>query len=284
MEYEEFSPLDNTLINDDYEKNSYIGTKPKIETFYNNFPLKDDKGLVNHLEKIMVLKNGEWQYDTYMRANKTIDKRAVKRYISKLENEYEIFDISYEFHGGPPMGTVMLDYNEIQGDNIWVVNLKPKLFEYLKKKGKIGDLEDQYTQIGGNVLNNIWYDVKSNFNYINSIVIDTINNVFFIEDNEKPIDSKIFKPVNQINTKFDGFSYYTYINVYKDGKYIDKLKIESKNNPIQWPFIMNKVLEINKHSKFYGYVYKLTYSINNGIILETTDDPRFKMEYKCEYT
>ena len=65
---------------------------------------------------------------------------------------------------------------------------------------------------------------------------------------------------------------------------IDKLRIESKNNPIKWPFIMNKILQINKQSKFYGYVYKLSYSLNNGIILETTDDPRFKIDYKCEYT
>ena len=285
MEYEEFSPLDNTLINEDYEKNGYVGTKPDIERFTDAFPLKkNQEGLVNHLEKIMVLKNGEWQYDTYIRSNKSIDKRAVKRYISKLENEYEVFDISYEFHGGPPMGVAMFDYNEIKGDNIWVVNLRPKLFEYLKKKGKIGNLEDQYTQIGGNLFGKMWHNLKLEFNNINNIVIDTINNVFFIEENEKPLDPTIFKPPSQINTHFDGYSYYTFLNVYKDGKFIDKLKIEAKQNPINWSFIMNKILEINKDSKFYGYVYKLTYSTNNGIILETTSDPRFKVSYKCEYT
>ena len=285
MEYEEFSPLDNTLINEDYEKKVYVGTKPDIEKYTDAFPLKkNQEGLVNHLEKIMVLKNGEWQYDTYIRSNKSIDKRAVKRYISKLENEYEVFDISYEFHGGPPMGVEMFDYNEIKGDNIWVVNLRPKLFEYLKKKGKICDLEDQYTQIGGNLFGKIWHNLKLEFNNINNIVIDTINNVFFIEENEKPLDPMIFKPPSQINTHFDGYSYYTFLNVYKDGKFIDKLKIEAKQNPISWSFIMNKILEINKDSKFYGYVYKLTYSTNNGIILETTADPRFKVNYKCEYT
>ena len=40
----------------------------------------------------------------------------------------------------------------------------------------------------------------------------------------------------------------------------------------------------HKDSKFYGHVYKLTNSINNGVILETTSDPRFKIDYKCEYT
>ena len=31
MEYEEFSPLDNTLINENYEKKTYIGTKPDMK-------------------------------------------------------------------------------------------------------------------------------------------------------------------------------------------------------------------------------------------------------------
>ena len=87
---------------------------------------------------------------------------------------------------------------------------------------------------------------------VNNIIIDTINNVFFIEENDKPLDQNIFKSPKQINTHHDGYSYYTYLNVYKDGKFIDKLKIESKQNPIEWSFIMNKILEINKHSKFYG--------------------------------
>ncbi len=289
MEYEEFSPLDNTLINPDYEEKTYMGTKPKIEKYYNKFPFKDDKGLVTHIEKVMVLKNGEWQYDTYLKSNKTIDKRAVKRYISNLENEYEIFDISYEFHGGPPMGTTMFNYREIEGDNIWVVNLRPKLFEYLKKKGHIGNLEDNYNQIGGvlgdeDKIGNFWNTLKLEAMNVNNIIIDTINNLFSIEENKKHLDSKIFKPVNQINTHFDGVSYYTHINVYKDGKYIDKMKVFSKNNPIEWKYIMNKILKINKDSKFYGHVYKLTNSINNGVILETTSDPRFKIDYKCEYT
>ena len=284
MEYEEFSPLDNTLINEKENiKKLYVGVKPEVEKFIEKFPLNKSQGYVNYIEKIMVLKNGEWQYDTYIRSNKSIDKKAVKKYISKLEKEYEIFDISYEFHGGPPMGVIMFDYNEIKGDNIWVVNLKPKLYEYLKKKGKIGNLEDQYVQIGGNYFKKLWKNLKFDFNNINNIVIDTVNNLFSIEENDIPLDKNILKPQNQINTYHDGYSYYTFLNVYKDGKFIDKLKIESKENPIEWHFIMSKILELNKNSKFYGYVYKLTYSIDNGIILETTDDPRFKINYECKY-
>ena len=284
MEYEEFSPLDNTLINEkENKKKLYVGVKPEVEKFIEKFPLNKSQGYVNYIEKIMVLKNGEWQYDTYIRSNKSIDKKAVKKYISKLEKEYEVFDISYEFHGGPPMGVIMFDYKEIKGDNVWVINLKPKLYEYLKKKGIVGNLEDQYVQVGGNYFEKIWKNLKYEFNNVNNIVIDTINKFFFIEENEVPLDKNIYKPIDQINTHYDGYSYYTYLNVYKDGKFIDKLKIESKQNPIEWQFIMNKILELNKNSKFYGYVYKLTHSLNKGIILETTDDPRFKINYECKY-
>lgn len=284
MEYEEFSPLDNTLINEkENKKKLYVGVKPEVEKFIEKFPLKNSKGYDNYIEKIMVLKNGEWQYDTYIRSNKSIDKKAVKKYISKLEREYEIFDISYEFHGGPPMGVIMFDVKEIKGDNIWVVNLKPKLYEYLKKKGITGNLEDQYGQIGGYYFKKPSNNFKYDFNNVNNIFIDRINNLFFIEENETAHNKNIFKPIDQINTHYDGYSYYTFLNVYKDGKFIDKLKIESKQNPIKWQFIMNKIFELNKHSKFYGYVYKLTHSLNNGIILETTDDPRFKINYECEY-
>ena len=78
-----YTPINVDTMNEDYEKNVYVGTKPDIERYTDAFPLKkNQEGLVNHLEKIMVLKNGEWQYDTYIRSNKSIDKRAVKKYIS----------------------------------------------------------------------------------------------------------------------------------------------------------------------------------------------------------
>lgn len=282
MEYEEFSPLDNTLINNN-EKLTNIGKKPIIEKFIDEFPINNDKGLTINVEKIMVLINGEWSFDTYIKSNNSISKKMVKKYILKLKKDYEIEDISYEFHGGPPMGTKMVDYNEITGDNIWVVNLKPALYSYLKKKGNIGNFEDLYTQIGGsndNFLTNIWNNLKFEFKYINYIIVDTINKFFFIKENkEKKLDPQLFKPVNQIITHYDGVAYYTYLNVYKDGKYIDKMQIRSKNNPIEWKYIMNKIFEINKDSKFYGYIYKLSHSIDKGIILETTDDQRYKINY-----
>ena len=303
---DEFSPLDNTLIKDNYEKQTHIGSKPKIEQFIDKFNVKDDdKGLLTSVEKIMVSRNGEWAYDTYFRSNKTINKNAIKKYISELEKDYEVEDVSYVFHGGPPMGTIMLDYNEIQGENVWVVNLKPKLYEYLKKNGTVGNLEDLYSQIGGydreedeeirvehdkyklgpadTVLTRFGKIVGNEMHKINSIIIDTINKVFFVEENEKEKDPMFFKPIKQVNTLFNGYSYYTFLNVYKDGKFIDKVKIESKQNPIQWQFVINKILELNKNPKFYGYVYRLTNSFDKGLILETTDDNRYKIDYKCEY-
>jgi|SaaInlStandDraft_6_1057023.scaffolds.fasta_scaffold10950_2 hypothetical protein len=300
---DEFGPLDNTLIKNKYKKVTHIGSKPKIEHFINNFKVDDDnKGLLMHIEKIMVSRNGEWAYDTYIRANNTIDKKAVKRYITKLENEYEVEDIGYHFHGGPPMGTVMLDYNEIQGENVWVVNLKPKLYEYLKKNGTVGDLEDKYNQLGGEnnhdkfrlihdkyklgptdtLISRLGKIVGNEAHKINSLIIDTINDIFFVEGNDEKKDPAFYKPIKQVNTLFNGYSYYTFLNVYKDGKFMDKVKIESRQNPIEWQFVVNKILELNKNPKFYGYVYKLTNSFDKGLILETTDDERYKVDYKYD--
>lgn len=309
---DDFSDLDNTLINDNYVKNTFNGSKPEIEKFLDKFKVNDDdRGNLMYVEKVLVLRNGEWAYDTYIRANKSISKNMVKRYVNNLEKDYEVVEVSYEFHGGPPMGTTMMDYREIQGENVWVVNLKPKLYEYLKKNGTVGNLEDLYNQIGGNDEIEIEYDHKLHDKYrlihnkynlhpsdngivrlgkiigneahkINSLIIDTIKNVFFIEDNEER-DTSLLNPIKQVNTFFNGHSYYTYINVYKDGKFIDKVQVNSKQNPIEWQLIVNKIFELNKDSKFYGYVYRLTNSFNKGLILETTDDARYKIDYKCKY-
>ena len=205
---DDFSPLDNTLVNNDIKKKTYIGSKPKIEHFINKFKVDDDdKGLIMYMEKIMVSRNGEWAYDTYIRANKTIDEKAVKKYISKLDKDYEVMDISYEFHGGVPMGTLMLDYNEIQGDNVWVVNLKPKLYEFLKREGKVGNIEDLYEQVGGEkhrllptdtYISRIGKIIGNELDTINSIVIDTINGVFFVEENDKEMDPVFYKSIKQI--------------------------------------------------------------------------------------
>ena len=49
-------------------------------------------------------------------------------------NSADLEDISYEFYGGHPMGTKMYDVHEIEGENVWVVNLKANLYSYLRKK------------------------------------------------------------------------------------------------------------------------------------------------------
>ena len=98
MEYEEFSPLDNTLIDDNIKNPTYAGSKPKIENIISNFEISNDKGLVTHIEKVIVLRNGEWDYDTYIKSNKTIDKRKVKRFISKIEKDIHSLHLKSEFH------------------------------------------------------------------------------------------------------------------------------------------------------------------------------------------
>jgi len=293
MANEDFDPLNNPLVNNQNYDTLDTGKDPKVQQFINKFPVDDsNKGLIHYTEKISVLKNGEWAYDTYIRSNEDITKEIVINYINKLEkNEYEVQDISYEFYGGQPMGTSLFDVQEINGENVWVVNMKVNLYSYLKKKGNVGNLEDLYTQVGGvrkelkEYINpdQIPEDSKS----INSIIVDTINNIFFIDDNiekEKILDDKkeTLDNVKQVHTHYDGNEYYTYLSVYKDGKFIDKVKIKSLKNPITWHFILAEILRLNKYKNFYGYAYKLSNSWNKGYILETTDDIRYKVNYKCE--
>jgi len=296
MEYNDFDPLNNPLVNPKKKIDDInTGKDPIVQQFIDKFPVDDNKkGLISYSEKITVLKNGEWAYDTYIRSNNDITKESVIEYINKIEkNEYTVQDISYEFHGGPPMGTQLYDIHEITGDNVWVVNLKINLYSYLQKKGNIGNLEDLYTQVGG-----VRDELKEYINpdilpkdttSINSIIVDTINKIFFIEDNytkkdilegEKYYDE--LRDVRQVHTSYDGNEYYTYLNIYKDGKFIDKIKIRSLRNPITWHFILTEILKLNKNKNFYGYAYKLSNTWNKGYILETTSDIRYKVNYDCQ--
>ena len=167
MEYEEFENLDNNLINYNLkdEKKVNIFEPVNVEDYLNKMNLDESNGAVIYYEKIQLLLNNEWYKDTYIKSNNDITKGMVKNYIKKLEPDYKIKEIKYEFHGGPPMGTIMFDYREIEGDNVWVVNLEPKIEVYLRRKGKIGDFENIYDQFGGN---------------LNNEIIKTINSFFFI--------------------------------------------------------------------------------------------------------
>ena len=70
---------------------------------------------VKYIEKIIVLVNNVWKYDTYI-IDSDITENKVKEFILSNDKKYKIKSIRYEFHGGPPMGTVMFNYNEIKGD------------------------------------------------------------------------------------------------------------------------------------------------------------------------
>jgi hypothetical protein len=290
MENNDYDPLNNPLVNYDSIDEINVGKDPIVQQFINKFPVDDNKkGLISYTEKISVLKNGEWAYDTYIRSNNDIIKETVIEYINKLEkNEYEVQDISQEFYGGPPMGTQMYDIHEINGDNVWVVNLKVNLYSYLKKKGNVGNLEELYVQVGGireELKQYIHKDLlPKDTTSINSIIVDTINKMFFIDDNIDNIveENKHYDLLNdtkQVHTHYDGNEYYTILNVYKDGKFLEKRKISSFRNPIDWQFILSEILKLNKHHKYYGYAYKLSNSWNKGYILETTNDIRYKVKY-----
>lgn len=292
MENNDFDPLNNPLVNSDSINEINVGKDPIVQQFINKFPVDDNKkGLISYTEKISVLKNGEWAYDTYIRSNNDITKETVIEYINKLEkNDYEVQDISYEFYGGPPMGTQMYDIREINGDNVWVVNMKVNLYSYLKKKGNIGNLEDLYVQVGGvreEIKKYIHKDLlPKDTTSINSVIVDTINKMFFIDDNIDIVDEKkhydLLRDTKQVHTYYDGSEYYTFLNVYKDGKFLEKRKITSLRNPITWDFILSEILKLNKHENYYGYAYKLSNSWNKGYILETTNDIRYKVKYDCD--
>ncbi len=243
-------------MEDDRFNNTLLNNRFNIADYDKNFNINDKTDSI-YLEKISILKNDKWQYDTYIKDNKSITKSSVKKLVKKLEKDYDIKKIDYEFYGGQPMGTQMIDYREIEGYHIWIVYLVPNIKAYLKTTGYLNELEDEYNLIGG-------FKVKD------------IKNKFFIDD--KKFNNKYFKDILDIHTMYDGNMYYTNLSVYKDGNFIDKLKIESNNNPIIWKIIHNKISEINKNKKFYGYIYKLTYTFNNGLVLETTNDKKFDID------
>ena len=274
MEYEEFEELNDNLIDHSKEDKKFNMKPVKIEENLVKMDISNDKGLIINFEKIQILKNGEWYKDTYLKSNNDIKQNDVKKYVEKLEPDYYADEVNYEFHGGPPMGTIMFDYREIEGENIWIVNLKPKLKSYLENNGKIGDIENFYYQLGGSELS------------LNQEIIKTINEFFNIKDKgtkdrllKEKIDKVYYQDVSQTNTHFDGEAYFTKINIFKDGKFIDKVFARSKLNPISWRIILDKILNLN--NKFYGYIYKLSSSFNKGLILETTDDYRYRIDYEC---
>ena len=139
------------LLNDEKDERKYNGMyENKVDRLHNLQPLpRDTRGWIIDIEKITVLKNDEWSYDTYIKSNKTITKKMVTNFIKKKENDnrWDVYEISKEFHGGRPMGTTHFNTNEIMGDHIWVVKLKPNLYNYLKEEGYVGNIEDLYENI-----------------------------------------------------------------------------------------------------------------------------------------
>ena len=235
---------------------SLLNIKFNIADYDKNFKINDKTDSI-YIEKISILKNDKWQYDTYIKDNRSISKSSVKKLVKKLEKDYDVKEITYEFYGGQPMGTRMFDIKEIDGYHIWIVKLVPNVKSYLQSKGYFNNLEDEYKLVGG-------YEVKK------------INNLFFIDG--KNNSNEYFKNILDIHTLYDGNMYYTKLTVFKDGIFMDKLKIESNNKPIIWNVVYDKLSEINKNNKFYGYIYKLTYTFNEGLILETTSDKKFDIE------
>lgn len=263
--------IDNTLYDINFkDRKVKFSNKPKIEKFIKLFNNNND-GNVSYVDKILININNEFYMDTYIRANKIITSKMVKKYIHKLEPNYKVQNINYEFNGGPSMGVIMFDYNEIKGENIWVVELEPRLDKFLKRRD---NNQEEIYQLGGfNVIDKINYLIKET---INALIGYDIDKLYQLKDYNKYVDNFYYKNVSQVITHYDGNVYYTYLNIYKDGKFIDKVRVESFNNPIKWKYVMLKIIEIiKKYHSIYGYIYKLSHSVNQGLILETTNDERY---------
>ena len=282
---------------------------------------KNTDGWIIDIERITVLKNDEWSYDTYIKSNKTITKNMVGDLIKKIENNnnWDIKEISKEFHGGRPMGTERIDLKEFNGDLIWVVKLKPNLYNYLKEEGHVGDIEDLYENLlrgddsyttvlhgGGHELNVNIKEVVEKINKerdleksikdgniklkettLHEYFLDFINKIFKIKYKKKEEKdykfTQIYKDQFMKNTfeekTENGRLYYTFINIYKDGKFFEKKRIESQNCPITWNIALKELIRMQKtNTKRYGYIYKLSLTWK-GWLLETTDDIRYKINY-----
>ena len=72
MEFEEFDLLDNNLI-DKKKIKSKNGIIPDIEKYTNNFDEKENS--LNYIDKIIILKNGEYSSETYYKSNIDITKK-----------------------------------------------------------------------------------------------------------------------------------------------------------------------------------------------------------------
>tara|TARA_Y100000589_G_C27147601_1_gene627523 strand:- start:235 stop:1113 length:879 start_codon:yes stop_codon:yes gene_type:complete len=279
-------------INDPGE---YMGRTPEIEKFTSLFPMQQNTGTTIYIDRISVSINGHFEYDTYIRANKTITEKMVKKYVESLSKDYKVEDIKYVYQGGPPMANSFIDIKEVEGNNVWVVNLKPDLYIYMNNRNGL----DTYTQYGGN----FFATEKDIFDYLDeqkrtqikgkknifAVILDTLNELFFFID-EKPNkceiddkrDKRYFEDVREVNTKFNGKEYYTYLNIYKDGKYLHNIKVSSFSYPIEWSNVLNEILKLNNDTDMYGYVYRLTNTWNEGFVLETTKDVRYKVNYNCK--
>ena len=122
---------------------------------------------------------------------------------------------------------------------------------------------------------------------LNEYFLDFINKLFSIKYKKKEDKThdhnqtyhNQFKKNTFLDVTPNGEIYYTYINIYKDGKFFEKKRIDSQNCPITWNIALKELIRMQKrNNKRYGNIYKLTLTWK-GWLLETTDDIRYKVNY-----
>jgi hypothetical protein len=55
------------------------------------------------------------------------------------------------------------------------------------------------------------------------------------------------------------------LTIFKDGKFIDKLKINTKNEKLDSRVIMDKIIQLS-NSNYYGNIFRVYNSFNKGLI------------------
>ena len=89
-----------------------------------NLP-KDSSGYIIYSMKLNVIKNGRWAYTTYIKYNRPITQKIVKRYIHKREKEFMKIDKIYRiWDGGFEYGNHIEDF---KGQEAWNVELKTNI-------------------------------------------------------------------------------------------------------------------------------------------------------------
>ena len=230
-----------------------------INNFENLFNIPNNANeYVLYSKKINVIKNGRFAYSTYIKSKRPITKKQVKEFIKKKEKSYMKFEKIYLIDDGNFTYGSNGDIEDYESQESWNVELKTDIYQ------KHDYDEENYVdyQLGGYDKYFVRIDPEDDY------------------DNQNPDYTNVRKTLYKRKlVEFDksNNTYYLILKIYKDGKFIQDLKIENTNK-ITERHILKAINYVNKNNDYFGYVFNLSLTWENAI-LETTDDKRYKIQY-----